>query len=59
MMTFWAIECSPLILGTNLTELNGSDLEILTDQNVIAVDQAGHVAQPVSQSHTPTGLVQL
>ncbi|HJP79085.1 MAG TPA: glycoside hydrolase family 27 protein [Pseudonocardiaceae bacterium] len=49
-MTLWSIESAPLLLGTNLTKLDPSDLKLLTNREVIAVDQAGHPAHPVSQS---------
>jgi len=48
MMTLWAISCSPLILGSDLTKLDDGDLAILTNAEVLAVDQAGHAASPLS-----------
>ncbi len=49
-ITLWAISCSPLILGADLTKLDDRDLALLTNAEVIAVDQAGHVATPLSQT---------
>jgi beta-xylosidase len=48
-MTLWAISCSPLILGADLTQLDGDDRSRLTNPEVLAVDQAGRVATPLSQ----------
>jgi len=50
VMTLWAINCSPLILGSDLTKLDDGDLALLTNAEVLAVDQAGHVATPLSQT---------
>ena len=49
VMTLWSISCSPLILGADLTKLDDADLALLTNAEVLAVDQAGHVATPLSQ----------
>jgi hypothetical protein len=49
-ITLWSIESAPLLLGTDLTKLDAADLKLLTNKEVIAVDQAGHPAHPVSQS---------
>ncbi|MFC5121829.1 hypothetical protein ACFPN7_48570 [Amycolatopsis halotolerans] len=49
-MTLWAIESSPLLLGTDLTKLDPDDLKLLTNREVLAVDQAGRPARPVSQA---------
>jgi hypothetical protein len=38
-LTLWAIGRSPLILGANLTLLDGPTLAMLTNKDVIAVDQ--------------------
>ncbi|QUQ71935.1 glycoside hydrolase family 27 protein [Kutzneria sp. CA-103260] len=50
VMTLWAIESSPLLLGTDLTKLVPEDVKMITNDEVIAVDQAGHPAHPVSQA---------
>lgn len=48
-MTLWAIEDAPLISGDDLTKLDSYGLSLLTNREVIAVDQAGIPARPVSQ----------
>jgi alpha-galactosidase len=50
MVTLWSIEASPLLLGTDLTKLDPADLPLITNDEVIRVDQAGHPAHPVSQA---------
>jgi alpha-galactosidase len=49
IVTLWSIEAAPLLLGSSLTTLDSADLPLLTNPEVIAVDQAGHPARPVSQ----------
>ncbi|HEX4207845.1 MAG TPA: carbohydrate-binding protein [Ktedonobacteraceae bacterium] len=49
-MTLWAIESAPLYSGDDLTKLDSYGLSLLTNDEVIAVDQAGHPARPVVQS---------
>jgi hypothetical protein len=48
--TLWSIEAAPLLLGTDLTKLDPTDLPLITNRDVIAVDQAGRPAHPVSQA---------
>jgi chitodextrinase len=48
-MTLWAIESAPLYIGDDLTKLDKYGLKLLTNDEVIAVDQAGNPARPVSQ----------
>jgi alpha-galactosidase len=50
MLTLWSIESAPLIIGTDLTKLDPFDLELITNAEVIAVDQSGRPALPVSQA---------
>ena len=38
-LSLWALAASPLILGTDLTNLDPTDLQLLTNRDVIAVDQ--------------------
>jgi alpha-galactosidase len=45
-VTLWSVCCSPLIIGQDLTKLNSGDIPLITNPEVIAVDQAGHVATP-------------
>ncbi|BCM93998.1 alpha-galactosidase A [Abditibacteriota bacterium] len=47
-MTLWAIHCSPLYSGDDLTKLDPLGLELLTNDEVIAVQQGGIVASPVN-----------
>ncbi|SNY72278.1 X2-like carbohydrate binding domain-containing protein [Paractinoplanes atraurantiacus] len=47
-MTLWAISAAPLYLGNDLTKLDTYGLSLLTNPEVIAVDQAGTPARPVS-----------
>jgi hypothetical protein len=49
-MTFWAIESSPLYLGDDLTTLDDYGLSLLTNDEVIAINQAGRPAKPLSQA---------
>jgi hypothetical protein len=49
-MTLWAIEAAPLYSGDDLTQLDSYGRSLLTNDEVIAVDQAGVPARPVSTS---------
>lgn len=49
-MTLWAVEAAPLYAGDDLTSMDSYGLSLLTNDEVIAVDQAGHAAHPVSQA---------
>lgn len=49
-MTLWAIEAAPLYAGDDLTSMDSYGLSLLTNSEVIAVDQRGKAAVPVSQS---------
>jgi chitodextrinase len=49
-MTLWAVESAPLYLGDDLTQLDDYGVKLLTNDEVIAVDQAGVPAKPVSQT---------
>jgi hypothetical protein len=49
-MTLWAVSAAPLLLGSNLTAMDSTDLAMLTNDEVLAVDRAGHPALPVSQA---------
>jgi hypothetical protein len=46
--SFWSIVGSPLIIGSDLTRLDAGDYAILTNSEVIAVNQSGLPAKPVS-----------
>jgi hypothetical protein len=49
-MTLWAISGSPLVIGDDLTKLDAYGTKLLTNSEVIAVDQQGIPARPVSPS---------
>lgn len=42
LMTLWAISRSPLFVGANLTELDDETLALLTNKDLIAMNQRGH-----------------
>ncbi|TWD84693.1 carbohydrate binding protein with CBMX2 domain [Kribbella amoyensis] len=46
--TLWAVSTAPLYIGNDMTRLDSYGLERLTNREVIAVNQAGRPAQPVS-----------
>lgn len=48
-MTLWSISAAPLVLGTDLTHMDSTDLSLLTNDEVLGVDRAGHPAHPVVQ----------
>jgi alpha-galactosidase len=50
VVTLWSVESAPLLLGIDLTKLSPADLPLITNREVIAVDQAGRPAHPVSQA---------
>ncbi len=49
-MTLWCISCSPIYLGANLRHLTAGDYKMVTNRAVLAIDQAGRVATPISQA---------
>ncbi len=46
-LTLWAIENSNLTLGVDMTNLDSTDVGLMTNSEVLAVDQNGHPARPV------------
>ncbi|MEV5710746.1 glycoside hydrolase family 27 protein [Actinoallomurus sp. NPDC052274] len=50
MFTLWAMAASPLLLGTDLTHLDGTDKAMLTNDRLIGVDQDGVAASRVVSS---------
>ncbi|SDE12588.1 X2-like carbohydrate binding domain-containing protein [Glycomyces harbinensis] len=46
--TLWAVSASPMYLGDDLTTLDEYGIELLTNPEVIAVNQAGVPARPVA-----------
>lgn len=49
-LTLWAVENSNLTLGVDLTNLDPTDVGLLTNSEVLAVDQAGHPAHAVDRT---------
>jgi alpha-galactosidase len=49
-MTLWSMADSPLILGTDLTHLDSTDLAMLKNKAVISVDQDGVAAKRIVKS---------
>lgn len=48
--TLWATSAAPMYLGNDLTNLDQYGLDLITNREVIAVNQAGVPARPVSTS---------
>ncbi|PUB24778.1 carbohydrate binding protein with CBMX2 domain [Promicromonospora sp. AC04] len=46
--TLWAVSAAPFYIGNDMTRLDAYGLELLTNPEVIGVNQAGVPAQPVS-----------
>ena len=49
MVTLWAMARSPLILGANLTRLDDWTKSLITNRDVIAIDQAGRHGRRAAQ----------
>ena len=49
MLTLWSIARSPLILGANLTRLDEWTLSLITNRDVLAVNQSSHDARQVAR----------
>jgi hypothetical protein len=47
LITLWSIAASPLMLGMNLPDNDAATLALLTNDEVLAVDQTGHNAHQV------------
>ena len=47
MVTFWALAASPLIIGDDLRTLDASGLALLTNPEVLGINQHGVVAAPL------------
>jgi len=52
-MTFWSMANAPLTIGGDLTKLNNFGKTILTNDEVLAVDQSGHPAKQINGGFTP------
>jgi hypothetical protein len=55
MMTLWSIARSPLILGSDLTRLDDSTLALITNDDVLTVNQ--HSSNNRQLFRTPEGLI--
>jgi hypothetical protein len=51
-MSLWSLAASPLILGTDLTQLDPTDLSLLKNRDVLAVDQDAIDASRIVNSST-------
>jgi hypothetical protein len=51
-MSLWSLASSPLILGTDLTNLDATDLKLLKNKDVLAVDQDAVDASRISSGST-------
>ena len=47
MFIFWAISCAPLYLGSDLTHMDPADLKLISNRDIIAIDQRGIPATPL------------
>lgn len=52
-MTLWAISNSPMIIGDDLTRLDTFGQQLLSNDNVIAVDQSGAPATEITAGNNP------
>ena len=51
MFVLWAISCAPLYLGSDLTKMDATDLALISNREIIAIDQAGVPARPLDIQH--------
>jgi alpha-galactosidase len=47
MFVLWAISCAPLYLGSDLTHMDPDDLSLISNRDLIAIDQTGIPATPM------------
>ena len=47
MFILWAISCAPLYLGSDLTNMDPRDLKLISNREIIAIDQDGIPATPL------------
>ncbi len=52
-VTLWSIAAAPLQLGDDLTVLDSFGVQLLTNEEVIAVDQSGVAGHVVTEGNTP------
>lgn len=55
-MTLWAMSGAPLLVGADLTKLNQATIEILTNRDVLAVDQDALGLQAIKVAEPHPGL---
>ena len=55
--TLWAVSAAPMYIGNDMTKLDTYGLDLLTNHEVIAVNQAGPPGTPVSTKTQAAGLV--
>lgn len=48
-LTLWAIAAAPMVLGSDLTAMDPTDLALLSNDEVLGVDRLGHPGHPVDQ----------
>jgi alpha-galactosidase len=53
--TLWAVARSPLILGANLTSLDAYTRSLITNQTLLAINQASSFSRPVEAASLPAG----
>ena len=51
MFLLWSISCAPLFLGSDLTHMDPADLKLLSNAEIITLDQAGVPARPLDIQH--------
>jgi hypothetical protein len=56
-MTLWAIAAAPLYMGDDLTSMDTYGKQLLTNDEVISLDQAGIAGAPISQGDQQVWLV--
>ena len=47
MFILWSISCAPLYLGTDLTQMDPEDLKLISNRDIIDIDQRGIAATPL------------
>ncbi len=52
-VTLWAMANAPMFLGGDLTVLDSTGMQLLSNDEVIAVDQSGHPAKQVAGGVSP------
>jgi hypothetical protein len=57
MITLWSIARSPLFIGGNLTQMNDALKSLLSNPDVLAMDQHGVEAHPILSRHASEGVV--